>query len=374
MLVPREKDRQWAVLRQLQEAGIWAVPETVLHAAGVALAQKVPDRPFEAVLREVLPEFSPDIAWKLSLYEMGEYLARALGFGHQSDPFVLRFLDALHEYSTKQINRLEAFMAEWDRKKDDWSISAPPGMDAIELLTIHKAKGLEYPLVYVPFGSFRIQDGRSVWMTMDWTDLFGLDTEAPPKSLLTLKSLHSDGKQSIRAAIEAVHPDYVAASENARQERIFDDFNLLYVALTRPLDGLTCYLWDEGYGKDLWAHIQQAYPGVTDHLVLGAWPDQDDRRGPQVGDASPWILTHVASDDWTQRVRLARFQEEGPEQRLGNAVHRVMELIRRPWDATKAIEQTAMEMEWTASEYKTVVERVHQALADERLKPLFEAA
>jgi len=191
---------------------------------------------------------------------------------------------------------------------------------------------------------------------------------------LTLKSLHSDGKQSIRAAIEAVHPDYVAASENARQERIFDDFNLLYVALTRPRDGLTCYLWDEGYGKDLWAHIQQAYPGVTDHLVLGAWPDQDDRRRPQVGDASPWILTHVASDDWTQRVRLARFQEEGPEQRLGNAVHRVMERIRRPGDATKAIEQTAMEMEWTASEYKTVVERVHQALADERLKPLFEAA
>jgi len=73
-------------------------------------------------------------------------------------------------------------------------------------------------------------------------------------------------------------------------------------------------------------------------------------------------------------VRLARFQEEGPEQRLGNAVHRVMERIRRPGDATKAIEQTAMEMEWTASEYKTVVERVHQALADERLKPLFEAA
>ena len=48
---------------------------------------------------------------------MGEYLARALKIGNQGDPFVLRFLDALHDYSAKQVNRLEAFMARMGAKK-----------------------------------------------------------------------------------------------------------------------------------------------------------------------------------------------------------------------------------------------------------------
>jgi RecB family exonuclease len=84
-------------------------------------------------------------------------------------------------------------------------------------------------------------------------------------------------------------------------------------------------------------------------------------------------LQHVASDDWTQRVRLARFEEEGVEQRLGNAVHRVMERIRRPADVAQAMDQTAVEMQWTAAERLEVQTRVDRAMGDERLKPLFEA-
>ena len=370
MLVPLERDRQWAVLKELHAAGLWAVPASELHLAGAALSQ--PEAPpFATQLKAILPGFDADIAWKLSLYEMGEYLARALKIAQLGDPFVLRFLDALHDFSHKQLNRLEAFMSEWARKKDAWSISAPPGMDAIELLTIHASKGLEYPLVYVPFATLKPKDGRSAWMALDWTELFGLDTEAPPSSLLSLKSMK---EPKVREPLHAVHPEYVEAAERAVEERIFDDYNLLYVAFTRSRDGLTFYLTEDYYGKDLWAHIARTYPGTTDHLQLGEWPAPVDRAAHGPAPALPWPMAQVASDDWTHRVRLARFEEEGPEQRLGNAVHRVMERIRRPGDAAQALAQAAAEMQWTAEERQEVEARVAKALSDERLKPLFEAA
>ncbi len=51
-----------------------------------------------------------------------------------------------------------------------------------------------------------------------------------------------------------------------------------------------------------------------------------------------------------------------------------MERIRRPGDAAQALAQAAVEMQWTAQERQEVEARVAKALADERLKPLFEAA
>lgn len=372
MLIPREKDRQWALLRQLHHAGIWQASEVALHQEGLALASKEAPN-FAQVVARILPQFDPQIAWKLSLYEMGEYMARALRIAHLGDPFVLRFLDALHDFSNKQLNRLEAFMTEWARKKDDWSISAPPGMDAVELLTIHKAKGLEYPLVFVPFATFRPKDGQSKWMALDWASLFGLDQEAPPASLLTLKSLHDEKKKPMREAIQQVHPEYVEASIAAVEERIFDDVNLLYVAFTRPRDGLTFYLSDEGYGKPIWAHVSKAYPETQDHFVLGEWPRVEARDPQKAGQSQGWPLQEVASDDWTHRVRLARFEEVGPEQRLGNAVHRTMERIRRPGDLQQAMLQTEREMEWTPAERGAIQQRVQLALSDPRLAPVFDA-
>ena len=51
-----------------------------------------------------------------------------------------------------------------------------------------------------------------------------------------------------------------------------------------------------------------------------------------------------------------------------------MERIRRPGDAAQALAQAAAEMQWTAQERQEVEARVAKALADERLKPLFEAS
>ncbi|WKE66223.1 exodeoxyribonuclease V subunit beta [Gallaecimonas kandeliae] len=78
--------------------------------------------------------------------------------------------------------------------------------DLVKVVTIHKSKGLEYPLVFLPFiCSFRPEEGKGEYV-----------------------SYHQDGKRRL-------DPDKQPSSiEKADRERLAEDLRLLYVALTRP--------------------------------------------------------------------------------------------------------------------------------------------
>ncbi len=96
-----------------------------------------------------------------------------------------------------------------------------------------------------------------------------------------------EGAQGARAPARRAPRIRREAAERAVEERIFDDYNLLYVAFTRPRDGLTFYLTEDYYGKDLWAHMARTYPGTTDHLQLGEWPAPVDRAARVLPPRSP---------------------------------------------------------------------------------------
>ena len=81
----------------------------------------------------------------------------------------------------------------------------------VQVITVHKSKGLEYPLVLLPYaGSAGMDDSRAALLTR----------------------LHDDGARSL-----VFEPDD-ALREQVRQERLREDLRLLYVALTRARHAL----------------------------------------------------------------------------------------------------------------------------------------
>ena len=96
--------------------------------------------------------------------------------------------------------------------------------NAIQVLTIHKSKGLEFPVVIIPFTNWHINNNIDSAYT--WLD----DIDLGEKKLnifigdMTNKSLKHLDKESV----------YI----NEQEEVLLDTLNLYYVAFTRAMDHL----------------------------------------------------------------------------------------------------------------------------------------
>ncbi|PHQ56042.1 MAG: DNA helicase UvrD [Lutibacter sp.] len=154
-------------------------------------------------------------------YESIEYIVRSFNLVSESDSNIQFFLDIVFEFQQKKQGSLHEFLAYWDLKKDTLSIVAPEAKNAVRIMTIHKAKGLEFPVVIYPYNiEIYRQINPKVWYSYEKPSLI--------KSMLINYSskLNYIGEQGKRLF------------EKQREEVELDNFNLLYVALTRPIEQL----------------------------------------------------------------------------------------------------------------------------------------
>ncbi|MBR0109392.1 MAG: UvrD-helicase domain-containing protein [Bacteroidales bacterium] len=64
--------------------------------------------------------------------------------------YVLAFMDLVRDFVSRNGNSLHAFLEYWEEDGILRNIASPEGANAITVITIHKAKGLDYPFVIVP--------------------------------------------------------------------------------------------------------------------------------------------------------------------------------------------------------------------------------
>jgi ATP-dependent exoDNAse (exonuclease V) beta subunit len=131
------------------------------------------------------------------------------------------FLDIVLEQQRKATD-IGDFLEFWELKKDKLSIVASENAHAVQVMTIHKSKGLEFPVVIFPcdvdiYGQIK----PKIW----FDDL--------PKDY-QFKELLIDYKKDLSLINERGLEIY----EQQREELELDSFNLLYVSLTRAVEQL----------------------------------------------------------------------------------------------------------------------------------------
>ena len=189
---------------------------------------------FQVWLLQYNIDFSFKNIRKKSLYEAVEIIIskiitnykKVLSFGEdlgEANAYIQFFLDLILEHDLKKQAGISDFLYYWDNNSHKLSIPSPEGNDAVRIMTIHKSKGLEFPVVIFPFAEedYTKAPKQKMWLNAD-EEIIGL-----PKVLVDKSS-----------KVEEYGEDASLIYNEKKQEDLLDNTNILYVALTRAEEQL----------------------------------------------------------------------------------------------------------------------------------------
>ena len=181
----------------------------------------------EAAFQHWLTNFTIDFSFenirKKSLYEAVEIIISKVIPMKKRNAYVQFFLDLVLEHDLKKQAGISDFLYYWDNNSHKLSIPSPEGNDAVRIMTIHKSKGLEFPVVIFPFADedYTKAPPEKMWLNAD-VEVVGL-----PKALV-------DKSSKVEGYGEEASTVYL----QKKQEDLLDNINVLYVALTRAEEQL----------------------------------------------------------------------------------------------------------------------------------------
>ena len=143
------------------------------------------------------------------------------GRAGEGNAYVQYFLDIVLERDVRNQAGTADFLDFWEKSGGKFSIPSPEGNNAVRIMTIHKSKGLEFPVVIMPFAE---EDYGKKPKDKLWLDAEGLDM---PKALIDNSS-----------AVEGFGEEAKLVYDQKKQEELLDNINVLYVALTRAEEQL----------------------------------------------------------------------------------------------------------------------------------------
>jgi len=269
-------------------------------------------------------------------YESIEEIIRSFKLAPESDAYILFFLDFVFDFTQRKSQDNTDFLQYWERKKEKLSIVASDNKNAVQIMTIHKSKGLEFPVVIYPYDlNIYYQKDPKAWIEISEESGYNSFDSFLVNSSSNIENTGAIGKNIFK---------------EQQSELELDNFNLLYVALTRAKEQL--YILSEY--KKVPEQLKWYSNFFIDFLILsGNW--QDGKMLYEFGNSSRTsenksdeIVTEVQknfiSTSWqdhsfniVSNSSVMWNTKRGDAIKFGNIVHEIMSGIISANDISKEV-------------------------------------
>lgn len=298
------------------------------------------------------------------------------------------YTQAFHEHIIKfcgsKVADLQLFLDWWDEKGGEKSVAIEKDQNAIEIMSIHKAKGLENKVVIIPYCTWSFIPKKFHTGTM-WAN--------------SSNDEYLDSRLSFPIKSSKMAANSIFA-EQYYKEFIYnhiDAVNILYVALTRPKEQLYIYFPVIKHKKEKKTYeeqIQERIPSTVGQLLYKIFemykqytPNEDEQpaegiiyqtehshEGPEEKEhskESTIMLQPTRSSNYTLNLKFpsARYIEAQQDGKLspqdkGIALHKVMEQATSREQITQSLEQMLIDGKLSAKECKDIEAKIDTALSD----------
>lgn len=306
---------------------------------------------------------------QLNLYNFVEHFLQEFSVEHKETDFLFNYLEMLYAYSQNAAATLKDFIRFWDEEAHKTTIQASDNLDAVKLMTIHKAKGLEFPVVFLP-----MQNGHKDGKFSNWLDI---DQENGLSSV----NINSFGKE-----LEVYDEDMAKFNqENIYQNKI-DRYCLQYVATTRAVEQIFFYIEKPNKTSnnlEIYDFLEPKIPRNESGEALSSfdlYSVSEENTGNKNRKEHEEIRTKPIFFKTTKKknpdaVKIAtpskNYQNRVEKVRTGIFTHEILAKINAEIDVDKTLESYLLEGIITQEEKAEISDRILNILKDDRYSKYF---